>query len=110
MGYRLEISEIKYKACGGKLYGYSDEKQLKSYKYLVGKGYLDGDKYFSYGYNPSIPLRADEFKEFIKLYNEGLIYRGEKIINWDPEAKTALSNEEVIYKETKGAFYHIYNK
>lgn len=44
---------------------------------------------------------------FIKLYNEGLIYRGEKIINWDPEAKTALSNEEVIYKETKGAFYHI---
>lgn len=44
---------------------------------------------------------------FIKLYEEGLIYRGEKIINWDPEAKTALSNEEVIYKETKGAFYHI---
>ena len=44
---------------------------------------------------------------FIRLYNEGLIYRGEKIINWDPEAKTALSNEEVIYKETKGAFYHI---
>ena len=44
---------------------------------------------------------------FIKLYNEGLIYRGERIINWDPEAKTALSNEEVIYKETKGAFYHI---
>lgn len=43
---------------------------------------------------------------FIKLYNEGLIYRGERIINWDPEAKTALSNEEVIYKETKGAFYH----
>ena len=44
---------------------------------------------------------------FIKLYEEGLIYRGEKIINWDPEAKTALSNEEVIYKEIKGAFYHI---
>ena len=44
---------------------------------------------------------------FIKLYNEGLIYRGERIINWDPEAMTALSNEEVIYKETKGAFYHL---
>ena len=44
---------------------------------------------------------------FIRLYNEGLIYRGEKIINWDPVAKTALSNEEVIYKEDKGAFYHI---
>lgn len=41
------------------------------------------------------------------LYDEGLIYRGERIINWDPEAMTALSNEEVIYKEVKGAFYHI---
>ena len=44
---------------------------------------------------------------FVKLYNEGLIYRGERIINWDPEQMTALSNEEVIYKEDKGAFYHI---
>lgn len=46
-------------------------------------------------------------KVFVDLYNEGLIYRGERIINWDPEAMTALSNEEVIYKEDKGAFYHI---
>ena len=44
---------------------------------------------------------------FVDYYNAGLIYRGERIINWDPEAKTALSNEEVIYKEEKGAFYHI---
>lgn len=44
---------------------------------------------------------------FKTLYAEGLIYRGERIINWDPLAMTALSNEEVIYKETKGAFYHI---
>ncbi len=44
---------------------------------------------------------------FVTLYNKGLIYRGERIINWDPEAMTALSNEEVIYKEVKGAFYHI---
>ena len=44
---------------------------------------------------------------FIKLYNEGLIYRGERIINWDPEQMTALSTEEVIYKEDKGAFYHM---
>ncbi len=44
---------------------------------------------------------------FIKLYNEGLIYRGERIINWDPESKTALSTEEVVYKDVKGAFYHI---
>ena len=44
---------------------------------------------------------------FVSLYNKGLIYRGERIINWDPLAKTALSNEEVIYKDTLGAFYHI---
>lgn len=46
-------------------------------------------------------------KVFVDFYNEGLIYRGEKIINWDPVAKTALSNEEVIYKEEESAFYHI---
>ena len=44
---------------------------------------------------------------FTELYNQGLIYRGEKIINWDPVAKTALSNEEVIYKDVEGAFYHL---
>ena len=46
-------------------------------------------------------------KVFIDLYNKGLIYRGERIINWDPVQKTALSNEEVIYKEDEGAFYHL---
>ena len=43
---------------------------------------------------------------FIRFYNEGLIYRGERIINWDVEAKTALSNIEVEYKDIEGAFYH----
>ncbi len=43
---------------------------------------------------------------FTKLYEEGLIYRGERIINWDIEAKTALSNIEVEYKDIEGAFYH----
>lgn len=46
-------------------------------------------------------------KVFVDYYNKGLIYRGEKIINWDPVAQTALSNEEVIYKEEKSAFYHL---
>ena len=46
-------------------------------------------------------------KVFVDYYNKGLIYRGEKLINWDPVAKTALSNEEVIYSEEKSAFYHI---
>ncbi len=46
-------------------------------------------------------------KVFVDLYNEGLIYRGERIINWDPHQMTALSNEEVIYKDDEGAFYHL---
>ena len=43
---------------------------------------------------------------FITLYNKGLIYRGDRIINWDCEAKTALSNIEVEHKEVDGAFYY----
>ena len=46
-------------------------------------------------------------KVFVDYYNKGMIYRGERIINWDPSAQTALSNEEVIYKEEKSAFYHL---
>ena len=46
-------------------------------------------------------------KVFVDYYNKGLIYRGEKIINWDPAAQTALSNEEVIFSEEKSAFYHL---
>lgn len=44
---------------------------------------------------------------FVRLYNEGLIYRGKYIINWDPATKTALSDIEVIYKDVQGAFYHM---
>ncbi|MFR0821219.1 MAG: valine--tRNA ligase, partial [Lactococcus lactis] len=46
-------------------------------------------------------------KVFVQLYNKGWIYRGEKLINWDPKAMTALSDIEVIHKEIDGAFYHI---
>lgn len=45
---------------------------------------------------------------FVKLYNKGLIYRGEYIINWDPATKTALSDIEVIHKDVQGAFYHMH--
>ncbi|MEK3727939.1 valine--tRNA ligase [Lysinibacillus sp. FSL W8-0953] len=44
---------------------------------------------------------------FVELYEKGLIYRGERIINWDPAAKTALSDIEVIYQDVQGAFYHM---
>lgn len=44
---------------------------------------------------------------FVQLYEKGLIYRGEYIINWDPATKTALSDIEVIYKDVQGAFYHL---
>lgn len=44
---------------------------------------------------------------FVKLYNKGHIYRGKYIINWDPEAQTALSDIEVEYKEVQGKLYHL---
>ncbi len=44
---------------------------------------------------------------FVKLYEKGLIYRGEYIINWDPQTKTALSDIEVIHQEVTGHFYHM---
>ncbi|MCM3737135.1 valine--tRNA ligase [Bacillus cytotoxicus] len=46
-------------------------------------------------------------KVFVQLYEKGLIYRGEYIINWDPAARTALSDIEVIHKDVQGAFYHM---
>ncbi|MEN2442478.1 valine--tRNA ligase [Leuconostoc fallax] len=46
-------------------------------------------------------------KVFVDLYKKGLIYRGEYIINWDPQARTALSDIEVIYHDDEGAFYHV---
>lgn len=70
MGYRLEISQIKHKASAGKMFGYCDETKLKSYNYLLKKGYLDGDEYFGYGFFGNIDLSPTEFKEFIELYNE----------------------------------------
>jgi valyl-tRNA synthetase len=44
---------------------------------------------------------------FVRLYEKGLIYRGKRIINWDPAARTALSDIEVEYKEVQGALYHL---
>ncbi|WP_174233482.1 valine--tRNA ligase [Companilactobacillus musae] len=46
-------------------------------------------------------------KVFVQMYNDGLIYRGEYIINWDPQLQTALSDIEVIHKDDQGAFYHV---
>ena len=46
-------------------------------------------------------------KVFCDLYNKGLIYRGVRMVNWDPSAKTALSDEEVIYKDEHSKLYHL---
>jgi len=46
-------------------------------------------------------------KGFIDLYNKGMIYRGARMINWDPAAKTALSDEEVEYREVDGFLYYV---
>ena len=46
-------------------------------------------------------------KVFVDLYNKGFIYRGYRMVNWDPEAKTTLSDEEVIYEERQGNLYYL---
>ena len=52
-------------------------------------------------------LSASVIKVFVDLYNKGQIYRGHRMVNWDPEAKTTLSDEEVIYEERQGFLYHL---
>lgn len=47
------------------------------------------------------------FDVFVDLYNKGLIYQGVRVVNWDPAAQTALSDEEVIYKEQQGKLYYL---
>ena len=50
---------------------------------------------------------ASVIKVFCDLYNKGLIYRGVRMVNWDPQAQTALSDEEVIFKEHQGKLYYL---
>lgn len=53
-------------------------------------------------------VRSDSvIKTFVDLYNKGLIYRGVRMVNWDPAAKTALSDEEVIFKEVQSKLYYL---
>ena len=52
-------------------------------------------------------MEESVIKVFVDLYREGLIYRGYRMVNWDPEARTTLSDEEVQYEERQGHLYHI---
>jgi len=52
-------------------------------------------------------MSASVIKSFVDLYNKGMIYRGYRMVNWDPEAKTTLSDEEVIHEERQGDLYYI---
>lgn len=52
-------------------------------------------------------MSASVIRSFVDLYNKGLIYRGYRMVNWDPEAKTTLSDEEVIYEEKQGNLYYL---
>lgn len=52
-------------------------------------------------------LSESVLKVFVDLYNKGLIYRGVRMVNWDPSAQTALSDEEVIYKEVQSKLYYL---
>ncbi|MFT5715022.1 MAG: valyl-tRNA synthetase [Flavobacterium sp.] len=55
-------------------------------------------------------MSASVIRSFVDLYNKGLIYRGYRMINWDPEAKTTLSDEEVVFEERQGKLYFIQYK
>jgi valyl-tRNA synthetase len=55
-------------------------------------------------------MNASVIKSFVDLYNKGQIYRGYRMVNWDPEAKTTLSDEEVIFEEQQGKLYFIQYK
>ncbi len=52
-------------------------------------------------------MSAQVIRSFVDLYNKGLIYRGYRMVNWDPEAKTNISDEEVIFKEQNGKLYYL---
>ncbi|MGB1170854.1 MAG: valine--tRNA ligase [Flavobacteriaceae bacterium] len=52
-------------------------------------------------------LSASVIKVFVDLYNKGFIYKGYRMVNWDPEAQTTLSDEEVIYEEKQGLLYYV---
>ena len=52
-------------------------------------------------------MSASVIKVFVDLFNKGQIYRGYRMVNWDPEAKTTLSDEEVIYEEKQGLLYYL---
>lgn len=57
------------------------------------------------------PVRSQSvIKAFVDLYNKGKLYRGKRMVNWDPEAKTVLSNEEVLHNEENANLYHIIYK
>ena len=113
MGYRLEISKVKHYVCCDKLFGYCDTKKLKSYQWLLDKGYLEGidekDEDVTFAEcngNPQIVLRPDEFKKFIELYNEDCNnYDGEDLV-WEKDAivkkkeiRKLIDNQDYILLE-----------
>jgi valyl-tRNA synthetase len=53
------------------------------------------------------PMTESVLRVFVDLFERGLIYRGFRMVNWDPEAQTTLSDEEVVYEEKQGNLYHI---
>lgn len=56
-----------------------------------------------YTLDPALTRAVNEV--FVKMYNDGLIYRGHRIVNWDPNLETNVSDDEVVYKEEQGKFY-----
>ncbi len=57
-------------------------------------------------YTMDVDMNHAVYTAFVKMYESGIIYRGKKVVNWDPVQETAVSNMEVVYKDKKGVFYY----
>lgn len=72
MGYRLSVSKLEEVYYGTKLYGYTNEEILESYRFLKNKGYIDGDEVWGYCCDNPIVMKVKDFKAFRELYAQDL--------------------------------------
>jgi hypothetical protein len=102
VGYRLNIETVNKEELfyATKLYGYVDESVLKSHKWLLENGKIDGDEYFSYGLDLEIELDKKEFETFITLYDDDLAAFN-PYQNIFPYVKGRILKDEGIIKALK---------
>jgi valyl-tRNA synthetase len=102
----VDIRKLSPGELFARIEGWRHEKETYIRKQLTAHGFsLDWSRYT---YTMSEAYRRAVRTAFLKLYREGVIYRAERMVNWDPKALTALSDLEVIPTETKGSLWYIH--